>query len=246
MLFIILCLFVLIYTVFSTILVRTFGVKIVKHIDNKDAIALTFDDGPNPIYTPILLDLLKKYHVRASFFVVGKKVEEHPKIIKRMNDEGHTIGIHNYTHVSNWILTPFGIRKQLKRSKESIQQSIGKPPVFYRPPWGHFNLSTLFVSNKFKVIMWSHILGDWRIKNCGTKLLNRLRQARTEEGAIIVLHDSGDNIGADNEAPSYMLKSLEIFLKESQELGTKFVTLDETFKNKTRGHHEQPSDHSLH
>ena len=102
------------------------------------AIALTFDDGPNPEYTPQLLDLLKKYGVKASFFVVGSKVKAYPDIIKRMSQEGHTIGIHHYDHISSWILSPFQLKKQLQMTEQAIMECTHEKVTFYRPPWGQF------------------------------------------------------------------------------------------------------------
>ena len=189
-----------------------------------DGIALTFDDGPNPEYTVQLLDLLKKYGVKATFFVVGSKVNRNPEIIKRMNLEGHTIGIHHYYHTSSWFLSPFQLKKQLKWTEKIITKYTNEKVIFYRPPWGHFNLFTPFLGKKYKVIMWSDIFGDWKVKNCKNELLGQLRTTESE-GSILLLHDCGETWGADKYAPLYMMKSLEIFLKESQEKGTRFITL---------------------
>ncbi|HJV32288.1 MAG TPA: polysaccharide deacetylase family protein [Bacillales bacterium] len=186
---------------------------------NGVGMALTFDDGPNPEYTGQLLDLLKKYDVKATFFVVGSKVEKYPDVIKRMHHEGHTIGIHHYHHVSNWILSPFQLKKQLKLTETAIQECTNEQVLFYRPPWGHFNLFTLLLSKKYQIVMWSAIFGDWKVQ---TDLLEKLRKT-TEPGSILLLHDCGETWGADREAPKYMLESLEVFLRENQE--TKFMTL---------------------
>jgi peptidoglycan/xylan/chitin deacetylase (PgdA/CDA1 family) len=213
------------YSVIPTVLIRVGGLGIIKRI-KADGIALTFDDGPNPKYTPQLLDLLKKYGVKASFFVVGSKAQRNSDIMKRMNDEGHTIGIHHFHHVSSWILTPFQLKKQLELTEKAIKECTNEKVTFYRPPWGHFNIFTLFVSKKYKKIMWSAIFGDWKVENCKNSLLDQLRST-TAKGSILLLHDCGETLGADSAAPQYMMENLEIFLKENKEKGTCFITLKE-------------------
>ena len=211
------------YAVMPTIWIRVSGRGITKSIKG-EGIALTFDDGPNPEYTTHLLDLLKKYEIKASFFVVGSKVKRNREIIKRMHQEGHTIGIHHYNHISSWILTPFQLRKQLIMTEKAIHDCTNEEVAFYRPPWGHFNLFTSLVTKKYQIIMWSNIFGDWKIERSKNTLLHQLR-ATTAAGSIFLLHDCGETLGADQEAPYYMIENLEIFIRESIEKGIRFVTL---------------------
>lgn len=213
----------LVYAILPTVLIRLSGWGITKKL-NTEAIALTFDDGPNPDYTPQLLDLLKKYGVKATFFVVGSKVKRNPEVIKRMSQEGHSIGIHHYEHISSWILSPFQLKKQLLMTEEAITECTNEKVTFYRPPWGTFNLFSLLVSQRYKVIMWSHIFGDWKAAKGQNGLLDQLLGA-TEAGSILLLHDCGETLGADKEAPHYMLKCLEIYLQENIEKGKQFITL---------------------
>ncbi|TCL45941.1 polysaccharide deacetylase [Thermolongibacillus altinsuensis] len=213
------CLFIVIvflmYGVIPTVMIRSFSLRIYKK--GMNGIALTFDDGPDPIYTPQLLDLLKKHHVKATFFVVGSKAKKYPHIIKRIDEEGHAIGLHHYHHISNWILLPFFVEWELKKTADVIEEITGKRPVLYRPPWGHFNLFTLFTQKRYKTVMWTYILGDWKASLGANRLYERLKNCR-KDGAIIVLHDSGSTLGADEEAPKYMLKALERFLKENNDI----------------------------
>ena len=219
-----LILLILFYSIFPTLFIRIKGIGITKKIKNTNGIALTFDDGPNPKYTVQLLDLLKEYGIQATFFVVGEKVVKNPEIIKRMHQEGHTIGIHHFNHISNWILSPFQLKKQLRLTEEVINKYTNEMVMFYRPPWGHFNIFTLMLSKRFNIIMWSHIFGDWKVENCKKTLLDQLRTA-TSPGSILLLHDCGETPGADEDAPEYMLKNLEIFLKECKKQGITFITL---------------------
>ncbi|WP_081092493.1 MULTISPECIES: polysaccharide deacetylase family protein [Peribacillus] len=214
----------LLYTLVPTVLIRGFGLGITKNIKKNGGVALTFDDGPNPEYTIRLLDLLNKYEVKASFFVVGSKVKKNPEIIKRMHEDGHVIGIHHFDHVSSWVLSPFQLKKQLGMTEKAITECTKEKVGFYRPPWGHFNIFTPILSKNYRVIMWSAIFGDWKVDNCRNNLLERLRTT-SNEGEILLLHDCGETLGADKEAPLHMIENLEIYLRESKEKGTKFVTL---------------------
>lgn len=221
--FVIIVSMILCYAIIPTILIRVCGWRITKKVKG-EGIALTFDDGPNPEYTIQLLDLLKKYEVKASFFVVGSKVNSHPTIIKRMHQDGHTIGIHHYHHISNWFLSPFQLRKQLDMTEAAIYACTNEKVAFYRPPWGHFNLFTPFLSRKYHVIMWSNIFGDWKVERSKHTLLDELR-TKVKENSIVLLHDCGETWGADIEAPYYMIGNLETFIRESKEQGIRFITL---------------------
>jgi peptidoglycan-N-acetylglucosamine deacetylase len=243
---VLICLLVfLFYSVIPTVLIRVCGVGITKKNKGINGIALTFDDGPNPKYTIELLDLLKRYGVKASFFVVGRKAVQNPEIIKRMHREGHTIGIHHFDHISSWILSPYHLRKQLIMTEKAIRSCTNEKVTFYRPPWGHFNMFTLFLSKPFKVIMWSHIFGDWKVEKCKHSLLEKLRTS-TAKGSILLLHDCGESFGADEEAPRYMLKSLEKFLQESGKQGIRFFTLKEIESMNEDGNHERRNNNTLH
>lgn len=222
--FFILVIFILFYAVLPTVLIRISGRGITKKVKAK-GIALTFDDGPDPVYTPQLLDLLKKYKVKASFFIVGSKAKNHPEIIKRMHQEGHTIGIHHFNHISGWLLTPFQLSKQLRETAKVIEGCTHERVSFYRPPWGHFNLFTPFISKNYHVIMWAYIFGDWKVEN-SKRLFNPL-QTVTEDGSIVLLHDCGETLGADQEAPRFMIENLEKYIKECTEKGVHFITLKE-------------------
>ncbi|WOV84838.1 polysaccharide deacetylase family protein [Sporosarcina jeotgali] len=219
-------LFYSLYTVAATLFIRTTSIGIRKKVRNGNGIVLTFDDGPNPLYTPKLLDLLAHHTIKAVFFVVGEHAENNPEIIQRMHEEGHSIGIHHYKHVSNWRLTPEQTRQQISRTAEVIKRITGSEPVFYRPPWGRFNLAAPIVSRRYETIMWSYILGDWKVRTCKETLAEKLR-AIPADGSIVVLHDDGSNPEADDKAPAHMLSVLESYIQETTENGIRFLSPDE-------------------
>lgn len=196
------------YSVGATLFERLYNPRIIRSIPTHNTIYLTFDDGPHPVYTPALLDLLKKYDATATFFVVGELAEKYPHILQRMVKEGHTIGIHHYTHTSSWQLTPYQLQRQIEKTAQVIEQATTIVPILYRPPWGHFNLATRQIAKKYDVILWSHIFKDWKLHD------NHLAQLHEpiEDGAILLLHDNGDTKGADQQAPESMLLQLKRFL----------------------------------
>ncbi len=217
------------WTVIPTLAVRTCSKKIKKRGPGFPEIALTFDDGPDPAYTPLLLDTLKQYNVKATFFVVGEKAKLYPDLLRRMKQEGHEIGIHNDQHISNWLLSPAQMEQQLNRSAAAVASITGEPVKLYRPPWGHFNPYTLKKAAHFDTIMWTAIPGDWKEKTTADQLAKKLRCARSN-GAVITLHDSGNTFGAYGKAPLTMIDSLHLFFADDESNKFKFVTISTLFR----------------
>ncbi|KAF6615691.1 polysaccharide deacetylase family protein [Paenibacillus sp. EKM102P] len=215
----------LIYTIIPTLMVRLFGIGVYKRGTSKQPIALTFDDGPDPEYTPLLLDLLKKHNIKVTFFVLGQKAEQYPDLIQRMHSEGHLVGIHNYVHWSNALMSPKKVREQVNKTANVIDRIIGKRTFYYRPPWGVINLFDFFLMRKFRMILWSVIVGDWKSSGGKQKIKQRLL-SKLKGGAVIVLHDSGQTFGADREAPAYMLEALNEFITEALSTGYSFHRVD--------------------
>ncbi|WP_341300916.1 polysaccharide deacetylase family protein [Lysinibacillus sp. FSL H8-0500] len=189
----------------------------------REGVALTFDDGPHPIYTPQLLDLLKEFDIHATFFVVGKQAQAYPAIIKRMHEEGHTIGIHHYQHTSNWLMLPQKVKKEIEQCAQIIEQITGERPTLYRPPWGHLNVCVPMLAKPYRIVLWTRHFTDWRIACIQHTLEADLVEAAKAE-SILLLHDNGQTLGADENAPKYMLEHLASYLRKHAHT-TKFVTL---------------------
>ncbi|MFC4617662.1 polysaccharide deacetylase family protein [Camelliibacillus cellulosilyticus] len=222
----IIILFLLLYGIFPTLLARVFGVGVIKKAKAARQYTLTFDDGPDPVYTPILLDLLKRYHIKATFFVLGHKAEKHPELIQRMHQEGHLIGIHHLNHLPNWLLFPPQIKKRIKKTADIVESITGVRPTYYRPPWGLVTLGDWLITKRFQIVLWTVMVGDWIGKRNRVEMEKRLVE-EVNSGSIIVLHDSGETFGAAKDAPQYMLEALEVFLQESQSQGYTCVRLDQ-------------------
>ncbi|WP_050182166.1 polysaccharide deacetylase family protein [Domibacillus robiginosus] len=218
------------WTVLPTIYARSCAKAVKKQGPDRPEIALTFDDGPNPAYTPLLLDLLKQYNVKATFFVIGEKAKLYPDLIRRMEKEGHEIGLHNNRHVSSWLLSPLGLEQELAEAASCLAAITGKRAELYRPPWGHFNPFTLQKAHALQTVMWTSIPGDWKKKMSPEKLAQKLRLARFN-GAIITLHDSGHTFGAYEKAPMVMLEALRLFLTDKESAAFSFVTVSTLYRS---------------
>ncbi|OWR29365.1 polysaccharide deacetylase family protein [Saccharibacillus sp. O23] len=213
------------YAFIPGLISRIFGFRAFRKGKSETEFALTFDDGPDPRYTAQLLDLLRRYEAKATFFVVGSHAVQHPELLKRMQAEGHAIGIHNYVHRANWLMWPGSVRKQVNRTNEVIENVTGQRAVYYRPPWGIVNLFDLVGRHELKLVLWSGIFGDWRQRLGEDRLLKRMRR-KMRGGEVLVLHDCGATLGANDKAPENMLRALERFLTEAYDKGLSSVTIE--------------------
>lgn len=211
---------------------RLFGYRVFRRGNSDTQFALTFDDGPDPVYTPRLLDMLKQYNARATFFVVGRHAEQHPDVLRRIDEEGHQIGIHNYIHKANWLMSPAAVRRQIDMTQKVVHQITGTRPIYYRPPWGIVNQYDLSKKSHYDIVLWSSLFGDWR-KRVGRQRLATRMLRKLQGGEIMLLHDCGNTWGADRDAPAEMLAALEIVLQEAQQRGLQSVTIGELMEGST-------------
>lgn len=183
-------------------------------IQEDSKIAITFDDGPHPYYTEQLLDGLKERGVKATFFVTGEHAEAYPEIIERMNEEGHLIGNHTYSHLQLSKNNRQEYKEQLVKTNEIISDITGKEVIFVRPPYGTWDKTLEKDLNMFPVL-WTVDPLDWCSDNvaCITKKI--ISQAG--ENDIILMHDS---------YASTVTAALQV-VDELQKQGYEFVTVDE-------------------
>ncbi|WP_342565123.1 polysaccharide deacetylase family protein [Paenibacillus sp. FSL R7-0345] len=208
---------------------RIFGYRVFRKGIGRSEFALTFDDGPDPLYTPLLLDLLKQYDAKATFFVVGAHAEQNPDIVKRMHDEGHLIGIHNYVHKTNWLMRPGTVKRQIKRTDDIIYSITGERSTYYRPPWGIVNLFDFSKRRQVQIVLWSAMFGDWKEKLGAERLTGKLLN-KLGPGEVMLLHDCGTTLGADPKAPEHMLVALERMLDEARRRGLRSIRIDEMIR----------------
>lgn len=177
-------------------------------------VALTFDDGPHPVYTPQLLDGLNERGVHATFFVVGKNILGNEALLKRMETEGHLIGNHTYSHVKLSELDIARACAEVEKTNALICEVTGKEPEFIRPPFGEWK-KAMECSFEMIPVLWDVDPLDWTTKNTALVVERVLKD--TKPGDIILLHD-------------YYQSSVDAALEivdALTERGYKFVTVDE-------------------
>lgn len=190
------------------------GDKLNPYKELNKKVALTFDDGPDPQYTPMLLDGLKERDVKATFFVMGKQAEKYPELIKRMEEEGHLIGNHTYSHMQLKKSNREQFKEELKKTSEIVETITGNPVQYVRPPYGAWDKTFEKELNMFPVL-WNIDPLDWCKSNVSCIAQNVINEV--EENDIILMHD---------QYPSSVKAAFKI-VDALQEQGYEFVTVDE-------------------
>jgi len=167
---------------------------------------LTFDDGPHPVATPFVLEELKKYNAKATFFCIGKNVEEHFDIYKKIIEEGHAVGNHTYDHLNGWETKDQDYLDNIFKAKKIIDSNL------FRPPYGRiskFQLKQLPGEKyKLKPIMWSVLSGDFDEEISGEECYLTVAKY-AKQGSVIVFHDSQKAFERLNYALPLMLKNFK-------------------------------------
>ncbi|GAB2669572.1 polysaccharide deacetylase family protein [Kribbella swartbergensis] len=156
-------------------------------------VVLTFDDGPDPVYTPQILDVLAKYDAKATFFEVGRNVVKHPALTKRIHAAGHSVQNHTWTHADLRTLSAAAFRTQILSTDRAISAHTGQVPRCLRPPYGGFNPA---VTQRAKalgkdLIVWHVDSRDWT--KPGTAAIVKRVLTGVRNGSVILLHDGGGN-----------------------------------------------------
>ena len=150
-------------------------------------IYLTFDDGPIPIVTPFVLNILKQYNAKATFFCIGDNVSKHPDIFNEVKNDGHAIGNHTYNHLKGWKTADSIYIENALKADEQLKTNL------FRPPYGRIKRSQIkllkSVKPDIKIIMWDVLSGDFDINLSPEKCLQNVLK-HTESGSIVVFHDS--------------------------------------------------------
>lgn len=207
---------VALYTVIPDLFLHRLGIGSWKR-QYGPGVALTFDDGPNPAFTPRVLETLKKHQVLATFFVVAESARKYPELIKQIHDEGHQIGVHSLSHRYAWFATPWKTVRDWSESVEILEKITGEKISMMRPPWGTFNLATWYwlKKNKMRAVLWNAEGHDWEVRNTPKDIVERILK-RTDEGTIIVLHDSGGELGAPDHSILALDQLCETLVQEKK------------------------------
>ncbi len=168
----------------------------------KKNIYLTFDDGPNPIVTPLILDILEKYNCKATFFCVGENVTKYPEIYQEIIKRGHSVGNHTYNHLK-------GFRTPTKKYIENVEKAdkiINSR--WFRPPYGRITPIQIHkLKKKYKLVMWDIITYDYDKKISPNKIIKEIEN-KSRNGSIVVFHDS---IKAKKNVLATLPKALEFW-----------------------------------
>ncbi|GAA1722182.1 hypothetical protein GCM10009745_84070 [Kribbella yunnanensis] len=156
-------------------------------------VVLTFDDGPDPAYTPRVLEVLAKYDVKATFFEVGKNVARHPELTKRIHAAGHTIQNHTWNHADLRHQTAAGFRKQVGDTDQAIRSAAGITPTCLRPPYGGVSTTVRQRAKALgkELVLWTIDSRDW--SKPGPAVIEKRVLGGVKSGSVILMHDGGGN-----------------------------------------------------
>lgn len=190
------------------------------------AVALTFDDGPLPLMTDKILDILKQYEAPATFFCIGSRITKHPEVLTKINAEGHLVGNHTFTHGKFFDLqSATQMTNELQQTDAEIEKTIGLKPRFFRPPYGVTNPNLAKAIRK-----GGYVTMGWSVRSLDTvskdedKLFNRVTDG-LQAGDVILFHDYCD----------ITIRILPKVLDHIKKLGLKVVRLDELMNEKAYG-----------
>lgn len=164
-------------------------------------VALTFDDGPDPVTTPAILDVLRAYHVKATFFIIGARAQLHPDLIERIVNEGHTLGNHTYYHRDMTKLAPDLMVKELQDTQTIVDQALGSHSqiTLLRPPCGApYNteeealplFQKVMQEQEMYPVMWNIDPRDWALEGSPNLIVDNVAQSTPGDGGVLLLHDT--------------------------------------------------------
>jgi peptidoglycan/xylan/chitin deacetylase (PgdA/CDA1 family) len=202
-----------------------FGQTFAHGIRGSKQIALTYDDGPNDPCTLNLLDVLAKYGVRATFFMIGRYVRQRPDIARAVAQAGHVIGNHTFSHPLLIFASEAQTRIQLVDCRQALQDAIGEHSNLFRPPFGGRRPATLRVARELGLqpVMWNRSGHDWNAPSAAVIEKKVARQMRG--GDVVLLHDGGHRAMGADRAQTVM--ATDNLIQRYRDRGYEFVTVDE-------------------
>ncbi len=217
--------FIIIYALSGVLYAAQDSTAVYRHDNHSKRIALTFDDGPHYKYTGEILDILKEYNAKATFFVVGELAERYPELVLRELSEGHEVGNHTWSHPKMAKLSIDQLKNEILRTERLLNEIADYRPKLFRPPEGSFRKSSeeLAEANDYTLILWTVDTRDWA--HTPVDQIVEMVENETEAGSIILCHDF---IGRDSPTPDALRKFIPALLDK----GFEFVTVSELLATK--------------
>ena len=175
---------------------------------NVKAVYLTFDDGPIPNITPWVLDLLDKYNIKATFFLVGDNVRKHPEEFKMIIERGHRVGNHTFNHISGLKYLSYNYLENTNKADELINSTLFRPPHGWMR-WGQY----MVLSHRYTVVMWDLVTRDYSKRLNGRQVLRNVKKY-VRNGSIITFHDS---IKSEKNMKYALPRAIEWLLEQGYE-----------------------------
>ena len=193
-------------------------------------VALTFDDGPSPQWTPLILDELKRANVKATFFMLGEHVKKYPQVARRVAAEGHDIGNHTYSHHVLIYYKMDELESEIKQAENVIRQVTGKTTVFFRPPkaWLTGEEKQKIKELGYQVVLWSLNSKDW--VTFDDKYIIKYLLHHVRPGDIILFHDSGGVFTVEGGNRKETVLAIRKLIERLKERGYRCVTVSELLK----------------
>ncbi|HON42975.1 MAG TPA: polysaccharide deacetylase family protein [Bacillota bacterium] len=204
------------------------GVEIFRRGSNEfSLVALTFDDGPNPEYTPFILDTLKAKGVHATFFLVGEEVERYPDLARRIVEEGHEVGSHTHSHRNMMGLQAHLMKQEIVCSEDAITRACGEPPRLFRPPRGLYDerLIEQLRERHYALALWSISSMDWT-EASEASMVHRLSRV-VRNGDVILFHDSGGIVANSGGSRTNTVRALPHVIDRLRDRGFAFATVSQ-------------------
>jgi len=194
---------------------------------SEKVVALTFDDGPSPVWTPQILDVLKKGQVKATFFMLGEHVVKYPEVAKRVAAEGHEIENHTYDHHVLIYYTMEELEKEVKEAEKTIKEVTGQATRYFRPPkaWLTAAEKKKLEEMGYKTVLWTLNSKDW--VTFDDKYIIRYILKRVQPGDIILFHDSGGVFKVEGGDRHETVLAVGRLIEGLKERGYRFVTIKE-------------------
>lgn len=234
------------YVGLPTLLARLgFARHLKRGVAHRPLVALTFDDGPDPTWTPRILQILDRYGVKGCFFMLGSRAESYPDLVRQVAAAGHEIGVHGYRHRLPALL---GFKSTLRDVAETVRvltEITGKRPRYFRPPWGMFNLWTAMAArrNGLVPVVWSLYVSEWSKSTTPATLAAEALQ-HAHPGLVLLLHDAAGP-GSREDAPAVVAQALPRLISGLRRRGYSLTSLSQLLDSPEGGFPHGTPDRSV-